>query len=240
MKILVVNPNSSSIVTAGIEHSAKKRIVNPNTEIIMMQNSRGTKNIDCTFADFQSTYSIQREVIEKVQNENIDAVVLAGFGNIGIYGYREVLDIPVLNMSETSMTVASTLGHKFTVLTTMANIIPSMEDLARVYRLEQKIASIRSIEMNVEEAARDKEKALAKLKEQIVAIVENDNAEVVILGSGGLCTYADELEELVGIPVIDPVCVAVKMAEMMVETGLTHSKKRKFAHPPQSLEEYYN
>ena len=206
----------------------------------MMQNSRGTKNIDCTFADFQSTYSIQREVIEKVQNENIDAVVLAGFGNIGIYGYREVLDIPVLNMSETSMTVASTLGHKFTVLTTMANIIPSMEDLARVYRLEQKIASIRSIEMNVEEAARDKEKALAKLKEQIVAIVENDNAEVVILGSGGLCTYADELEELVGIPVIDPVCVAVKMAEMMVETGLTHSKKRKFAHPPQSLEEYYN
>lgn len=43
MKILVVNPNSSEIVTEVIIRSAKRKIVNPNTEIIPLTNYRGTK-----------------------------------------------------------------------------------------------------------------------------------------------------------------------------------------------------
>jgi allantoin racemase len=44
---------------------------------------------------------------------------------------------------------------------------------------------------------------------------------------------------MIGMPVLDPVVVAVKVAEMMVETGLRHSKRLKFASPPQSLESYF-
>ena len=40
-------------------------------------------------------------------------------------------------------------------------------------------------------------------------------------------------------PVLDPVTVTVKVAEMMVETGLCHSKRRKFANPPQDFEAYF-
>ena len=42
-----------------------------------------------------------------------------------------------------------------------------------------------------------------------------------------------------GLPVLDPVTVTVKVAEMYVQTGLCHSKKRKFAAPPQPLEDYF-
>lgn len=239
MKILVANPNSSQPVIEVIERSARSKVVNPDTEIIMLRNYRGTKGIDCTFADYQSAWSIMREIIKKVESEKIDAVVLAGFGNLGIYALKEALSIPMLSMSETSMTIAAMMGHKFTVLTTMRNNIPLLEDLVRLYCLEGKCASVRGIDINVEECVTHRERAMNGLKEEILKIVEQDGAEVVILGSAGLCGYNEDLQELAKIPVLDPVAVTVKMAEMMVETGLSHSKKRKFANPPQELSAYF-
>ena len=238
MKILVVNPNSSEIVTEVIIRSAKRKIVNPNTEIIPLTNYRGTKNIDCAFGDYQSTWSLIRAILKKVEEIKPDAVVLAVFGNVGIFALKEALDIPVLSISETSQTVACLMGHKYTVLTAMRQNIPLQEDLVRLYRLENKCASVRAIDVNVEKCVTEKEKTLNGLKEEILKIVEQDGAEVIILGCAGLCGYDEELQELVNLPVIDPVTVTVKMAEMMVETGLSHSKKRKFAMPPQEIAAY--
>ena len=93
--------------------------------------------------------------------------------------------------------------------------------------------------MNVERACSEREETLNQLKEEILKIVEEDGAEVVVLGCAGLCGYDEELQELVGLPVLDPVTVTVKVAEMYVHTGLCHSKKRKFAAPPQELEAYF-
>lgn len=238
MKILVVNPNSSEIVTESIIRSAKRKVTDPNTEIIPLTNPRGTKNIDCGFGDYQSSWSHMRAILKKVEEEKIDAVVLAGFGNVGIFALKEALSIPVLSISESSMTLSAMLGHKFTVLTAMRQNIPLQEDLVRLYRLENKCASIRAIDINVEKCVTEKEKTLNQLKEEILKIVEQDGAEVVVLGCAGLCGYDEELQEMVGLPVIDPVMVTVKMAEMMVETGLCHSKKRKFANPPQDISVY--
>ena len=110
MKILVVNPNSSEIVTEVIIRSAKRKIVNPNTEIIPLTNYRGTKNIDCAFGDYQSTWSLIRAILKKVEEIKPDAVVLAGFGNVGIFALKEALDIPVLSISETSRQLPALWG----------------------------------------------------------------------------------------------------------------------------------
>ena len=50
--------------------------------------------------------------------------------------------------------------------------------------------------------------------------------------------YDLELARLAGVPVLDPVAVGVKVAESLVALGLSHSKLRKFAAPPQPLERY--
>jgi allantoin racemase len=69
-------------------------------------------------------------------------------------------------------------------------------------------------------------------------IVAEDRAEVVILACAGLCDYDRELSEASGIPVIDPVVAAIKMAESLVQMGVSHSKVRKFHAPPQPIEAY--
>lgn len=239
MKILVANPNSSEIVTGVIMKSAMRKIKNPMTELISLTNPKGTKNIDCGFADYQSVWSFVRAILAKTEAEKIDAVVLAGFGNVGVFALKEALSIPVLSISETTQTLACLMGHKYTVLTMLKQFIPYQEDLVRLYRLQDKCASVRAINVNVEKCVTEREETLRQLKEEILKIVEEDGAEVVMLGCAGLCGYDEALQELVGLPVLDPVTVTVKVAEMMVDTGLCHSKKRKFANPPQAFVDYF-
>ena len=109
--------------------------------------------------------------------EQPDAIVLAGFGNVGIYALKETLVIPVISMSEATMAVACLMGHKFSTITIplLKNIIPYQEDLVRLYGFEKKCASCRSININVEQAATDSELTLKHLRDEVLRVVKEDN-----------------------------------------------------------------
>lgn len=239
MKILIVNPNSSENVTEAIMKSVGKVHLSKDTELIKLTNPKGTHSIDSTFSDYQSSWSYQRAVIDKVKEEAIDAVVIGGFGNLGVYGLKEALDIPVLGMSESSMAIASTLGHKFSILTTLDSFVPAQEDLVKIYGMESKCASVRSINMNVQDSVNNREKTLDSLQKKIETMIIEDRCEVVILGSGGLSGYNEFLQEIIGIPILDPGQLTTKLAEMFVEMNMSHSKLRKFSFPPQNLTDYF-
>lgn len=237
MKILVINPNSSETVTGAIMESAR-RAAAAGTELVGVTTKGGTRNIDSAFGDYLSGAFMIRTCLEAVPVHRPDAVVLAGFGRVGIDALKEALAVPVVSISEASMAVACLLGHRFTTLTMLHQFIPYQQDLVRYYGFEAKCASVRAINVNVEECVTQREKTLAELTEQIQKIVSEDRAEVVILACAGLCGYDRELSHLAGVPVLDPVAVGVKVAEGLVGLGLCHSKVRKFAPPPQPLDHY--
>jgi len=237
MRLLVINPNSSETVTAAIMQSARRGAA-PETELIGVTTKGGTRNIDSAFGDYLSGAYVIRTCLEAVKLHRPDAVVLAGFGRVGIDALKEALDIPVVSISEASMAVAALLGHRFSTLTMLDQFIPYQQDLVRFYGFEAKCASVRAINVNVEECVTNREETLRQLKAEIRKVVAEDRAEVVILACAGLCGYDAELARLAGVPVLDPVAVGVKVAEGLVGLGLRHSKVRKFAHPPQDLEAY--
>jgi len=237
MKLMVVNPNSSETVTGAIMESARRGAA-AGTELVAITTKGGTRNIDSAFGDYLSGSFMIRTCLEAVALHAPDAVVLAGFGRVGIDALKEALSIPVVSISEASMAMACLLGHRFSTLTMLQQFIPYQQDLVRLYGFQDKCASVRAIDVNVEECVTNREKALSELRAQIRKIVEEDRAEVVILACAGLCGYDVELSRLAGVPVLDPVAVAVKVAESFAALGLAQSKLRKFAHPPQNLEAY--
>ncbi|PWU23973.1 MAG: hydantoin racemase [Candidatus Rokuibacteriota bacterium] len=237
MKVLIVNPNSSDAVTGAIMDSARRGAA-PGTELIGITTKGGTRNIDSAFGDYLSGAYAIRTCLEAASLHKPDALVLAGFGRVGIDALKEALAIPVVSIAEASMAMACLLGHRFTTLTMLQQFIPYQQDLVRFFGFEAKCASVRAININVEECVINRDKALAELSAEIRKIVAEDRPEVVILACAGLCGYDVELGRLAGIPVLDPVVVGVKVAESLVALGLCHSKVRKFAHPPQSLDAY--
>jgi len=237
MRLLVVNPNSSETVTGAIMESARGTAA-PGTELIPVTTKGGTRNIDSAFGDYLSGASMIRTCLEAVQLHRPDAVLLAGFGRVGIDALKEALDIPVVSIAEASMAVACLLGHRFTTLTMLEQFIPYQQDLVRLFGFEARCASVRAINVNVEECVTNREETLRQLRARIQEVVREDRAEVVILACAGLCGYDAELSRLAGVPVLDPVAVGVKVAEVLVALGLRQSKVRKFAHPPQALDAY--
>src|SRR5215470_9011817 len=237
MKLMVINPNSSETVTSSIMDSAR-RAASPGTELVGVTTKGGTRNVDSAFADYLSGAYMIRTCLDAAALHRPDAVVLAGFGRVGIDALREALAIPVVSIAEASMAIACLLGHRFSTLTMLQQFIPYQQDLVRYFGFEAKCASVRAININVEECVIDRERTLGELTRQIQRIVADDGAEVVILACAGLCGYDAELSHRSGVPVLDPVSVGVKVAEGLVGLGLSHSKIRKFAHPPQSLDSY--
>jgi allantoin racemase len=237
MKLLVLNPNSSETVTGVIMESAA-RGASPGTELVGVTTRGGTRNIDSAFGDYLSGAFAIRTCLESVSVHQPDAVVLAGFGRVGIDALKEALTVPVVSIAEASMAIACLLGHRFTTLTMLQQFIPYQQDLVRYYGFDAKCASVRAININVEACVTHRAQALRELTEQIRTIVSEDRAEVVILACAGLCGYDQELSRLAGIPVLDPVAVGVRVAESLVALGLCHSRARKFAPPPQPLSDY--
>ncbi len=237
MQIVVLNPNSSEKVTEVIM-AAARRAAPPGTTLIGVTPRGGTRNVDSAFGDYMSGRLAIQSALEAVERHHPDGLVLAGFGNVGIFALKEALDIPVVSIAEASMALASLLGHRFTTLTMLKQFIPYQQDLVRLYGFEAKCASVRAININVEECAVNRDKTLRELSDEIVRVVREDQSEVVILACAGLCGYERELSKLAGVPVLDPVAVGVRTAEAIIGLGVAQSKVRKFAHPPQRLEDY--
>jgi len=58
-----------------------------------------------------------------------------------------------------------------------------------------------------------------------------DGAEAIVLGCAGMSSLCERLKEATGVPVIDGVTAAVKMAEALVGAGYATSKANSYDYP---------
>jgi allantoin racemase len=69
------------------------------------------------------------------------------------------------------------------------------------------------------------------VREEIERAVQEDAAEAVLLGCAGMADLAARLTAEIGVPVLDGVGCAVKLAEALVALGLRTSKSGGYAYP---------
>ncbi|MBS7631772.1 hydrogenase expression protein HupH, partial [Candidatus Bathyarchaeota archaeon] len=128
--------------------------------------------------------------------------------------------------------ITSSLCNKFSVITVIKNILPWIHENAKLYGVDGKLASVRAIDIPVLELHKDEEKTVEALAEEGRKAIEDDGAEVLILGCTGMTGMAEKLREILKVKVLDPLPTAVKFAETLVSLGLSHSKIT-FPNPPE-------
>jgi len=69
------------------------------------------------------------------------------------------------------------------------------------------------------------------VKEEVARAVREDGAEAVLLGCAGMADLTRALTAEVGVPVIDGVAAAIKLAEALAGLGVETSKVGAFAFP---------
>lgn len=228
MRILVVNVNTTASMTEAIATSARSA-ASEGTEIVGLTPRFGADSCEGNFESYLAALGVMDAVT--AYPEQYDAVVQAGYGEHGREGLQELLDVPVVDITEAAASTAMYLGHKYSVVTTLDRTVPLIEDRLKLAGLDARCASVRASGLGVLELESDPERAVAAIVAQARAAVEQDKAEVICLGCGGMAELEAAVSAATGVPIVDGVRAAVAIAEGLVRMGLSTSKVRTFAPP---------
>jgi allantoin racemase len=220
MKILIINPNSDPGMTAAIKKKA-------------VEFAAGDFEVECKPTPgapvFIETYEDQIKaapgMIELVrENEDLyDAFIVACHCDPNLDVMKEITSKPVVGIGEASMRIASILGHSFSIITDTAHSIPNKEALVRKYHLLDMLASVRAPE----------EKIINGQEEEIYFKVsrlalDNDLAEVLVLGCAGMTALDKPLQQRLDVPVLDGIVCALIIASGLIRYGVSTSKARRY------------
>jgi allantoin racemase len=220
MRILIINPNSDPEMTAVIQRSAQD-FANGEFEVVCKPTAGAPSFIETSVDMIQAAPGMVQLLRE---NEHaFDAFIVACHDDPNLDAMKELTVKPVVGIGEASMKMASMLGHRFSVVSTMAHSIPSKEAQVRSYHLQDLLASVRAPGEEMA-AASDEEKYLQAAQ----MAIKEDMAEVIVLGCAGMSGLDKRLSEALGAPVLDGVVCALIIATGLVEYGVSTSKVRRY------------
>ena len=161
------------------------------------------------------------------QKRGFDAIIIGCYSDPGLDALRELLTIPVIGPGAASLHLAAQLGTRISVLTPTGRGFGRVAARLRGLGVASLLASVRGIGLSVMDLAAQKPGALDKAAEAARVAVEQDGADVLVLGCmsmaflPGICAV---LGKRVGVPVVNPVSAALKTAEACVAMQIAHSK----------------
>ena len=231
MRILIVNPNTTASMTEAIGR-AGRHAASGGTEIIAVNPADGPVSIEGYYDEVFSVPGLLAE-IAKGDAIGVAAHIIACFDDTGLEAARCASSAPVIGIGEAAFHMASMLGHRFSVITTLSRSIAAIENNLLKYGLAGRCAEVRACELPVLSLDDPASNAAAKIGAEIELAKEEDKAEVIVLGCAGMADLAARLSAQHGLPVIDGVASAVKLAEALGALGLKTSKIGAYA-PPRS------
>lgn len=185
----------------------------PSTKVDVIERAFDTPHLEYEFYEHLFIHKIIKRVVE-AEKEGYDAVVIPCFYDPGLRETRELVEIPIVGVCEASLHVASMItAAKFSILVGRRKWIPKMSDNARNYGFESRIASWRVLNLTVPEM-RDKKKTQEAILRETKRAIEDDLAECVVLGCTGMAGQAAYVQSQLGVPVLDPVLMGLKVAEL--------------------------
>lgn len=230
MRLLVINPNSTASMTEKIG-AAARTAASPGTEIVAVNPIDTPVSIEGYYDEALCVPSLLRIIRD---TPTADAVIIACFDDTGLDAARCLTDRPVIGIGEAAYHLASLLANKFSVVTTLARSVPALEHNLHKYGLAARCARVRSSEVSVLELEHPGSDACLRISEEIGRAVVEDRAEAIVLGCAGMADLAESLAAEHGLPVLDGVVCAVRLAEAMVGLGLRTSRLGGYAPPPKA------
>ena len=217
MTLFVINPNSSTGVTEGID-----RAIDPlrawGHPIRCLTLAEGPSGIE--------TDAHVAEVVAPLKRcaaslEHASGIVVACFSDPGVAALRASLPLPVLGIREAAVAEALTLGDRFGVIAigapSVRRHLVAFDDMG----VSARLAGDRPLGLSVTELA-EEGRTLARMLEVAEALKSKDGADVLIMGCAGMAGYRQTLEAETGLPVIDPCQAAVATALGRITFSLKH------------------
>ena len=227
MRIHIVNPNTTASMTDKIG-AAGRAAASDGTTVSASNPEFGPPSIE---GYFDEVFSIPGLIAEIGKAPDADAYLIACFDDTGLDAARCATEAPVIGIGEAGFHMASLIAGKFSVVTTLSRSVPAIEHNLVRYGLSARCVRVRASDVPVLELENPASDARSRISAEIEAAMVDDRAEAIVLGCAGMADLAASLSHEHGLPVIDGVACAVKLAESLVGLGLRTSKRGGYAAP---------
>ncbi|MGB8939778.1 MAG: aspartate/glutamate racemase family protein [Streptomyces sp.] len=226
MRIVVTNCNTTRAMTEEIVRGARDA-ASPGTTITGLTPAWGPESAEGWLDSYLSAAAVLDTL--RRHEEPYDAVVMAGFGEHGREGARELLDVPVVDITEAAAHLACLLGRRYGVVTTLDRARGQIEDSLHAAGVAQNCAAVVGTGLGVLDLGDSEVTVRAFLAAAERA--RDAGAEVLVLGCAGMTGLQEKVGAALDMPVVDGVAAAVKLAESLVALGLTTSRAGSYAKP---------
>lgn len=207
---------------------AAEFVASAGTQIIAVNPKDGPPSIE---GYFDEAFVVPGMLAEMARAGDADAYVIACFDDTGLDAARCATDAPVIGIGEAAFHLATLIAGKFSVVTTLSRSVPAIEHNLMKYGLASRCARVRASDVAVLDLELPGSDARRKISDEIARSIAEDKAEAIVLGCAGMTDLAEELARDHGVPVLDGVACAVKLAETLSLLGLKTSKIGGYAMP---------
>ncbi len=207
-RIVVVNPNSSAVVTAAIDQALAPLKIAGGPAIECVTLAEGPPGIE-TQAHVEQVVQPLCQLVRA--RADASAFVIACFSDPGLHACREATPRPVLGIAECGLLTALTRGERFGIIAILRTSLGRHLRYVRQLGLSTRFAGDLPLGLGVVELA-EAERTFERMRVVGARLRDEHGADVLVLGCAGMAQYRLELEASLGLPVIDPTQAAVTMA----------------------------
>jgi allantoin racemase len=203
-----------------------------DTVVDIRDVATGPPSIESAYEEYLSIPATAEAMLE-AERDGYDAAVLGCFGDPGLDAMRELLTrMLVIGPAESSCYTGLMLGDSLGIVTVTDSIVRPLRELVARLGLSSKLAGIAVVDTPVLELY-DRERTVTRAVAAGERLIERDGANVLTLGcmTMAFLEIDRDLEEALGVPVVNPARTALKTTEALVGAGLGHSK-RAYPRPP--------
>ena len=205
--IVVINPNSNTAVTDGLDAALAAYRLPGGPEIECLTLAEGPFGVESQL----DTDSVVLPLVRLLEGRpDAGAFVIACYSDPGIDACRSVSPVPVLGIQEAGVLTALALGDRFGVIAIAEASVSRHRRYMRRMGVLDRLAGERPLNMSVADTATGAA-TFDRLTDVGGALVA-DGADVLILGCAGMARHRAPLQDALGIRVIDPTQAAVGMA----------------------------
>jgi allantoin racemase len=214
MKLLLANGNITQAVTDLVRVEALHH-VRPDTEVTAVTAAFGVPIVSTDLENTIAGHAVLDALATHAAGH--DAVVLAISFDTALVAARQLLDIPVVGMTEASLHTACLIGQRFGLITFGAASRSLYVDLVHARGLAGRMAACLSIEVASVDAYLQPAAFDQIVLDAAASLVKDHGADVVVVCGAAVAGIARRIQPRIGVPLLDGIGCAVRLAEMLAD-----------------------
>jgi allantoin racemase len=237
MRILWINPLGTDIFDADMRNVLDRaKHADTLVDVVSLPGDR-PKHLEYHAYEGLVVSDIVR--LTRQAADDYDAVVIGCFYDVALREAREVSGRAIVTAPCQSATaIASNLGNTFSVLVGRRKWIPKMRENVHAYGHGLRMVSMRALGLGVHDFQANHDLTCNRLPTEGRKAIEEDGAEVLILGCTAEYGFHETMQNELGVPVIDAILSPFKTAEFLAEVaarfGWQPSRKWGSEAPPEA------